>query len=62
MLFFHVTERTYYNDLAAEQPERVKVLYAELEAWWKDTGAKFPVRNPNFDASKWWQLGAGKEE
>jgi hypothetical protein len=40
----------------------VSALYAELEAWWKDTGAKFPVKNPDFDASKWWQAGSGKEE
>ena len=45
------------RDLAAEQPEKTKELHAELEAWWKDTGAKFPVKNPDFDASKWSQLG-----
>jgi arylsulfatase A-like enzyme len=48
------------RDLAAEQPEKTKELRAELEAWWKDTGAKFPVKNPGFDASKWSQLG-GKD-
>jgi uncharacterized sulfatase len=47
------TDPSETHDLAAEQPERVKALYAELEAWWKDTGAKFPVKNPDFDASKW---------
>lgn len=49
------------HDLAAEQPEKTKELYTALEAWWKDTGAKFPSKNPNFDASKWWQAEPGGE-
>ncbi|MCF7816484.1 MAG: sulfatase [Kiritimatiellales bacterium] len=43
------------HDLAAAQPERVKELQTALEAWWKDTGAQFPTKNPAYDESKWWQ-------
>lgn len=37
------------NNLAAQQPERVKSLLAELAAWQKDVGALMPVKNPNYD-------------
>jgi uncharacterized sulfatase len=47
------------NDLAAAQPEKVKQLTAALEAWWKDTGAKFPEKNPDYDAKNWWDDKAG---
>jgi len=29
-------------------------LRAALEAWWRDTGAGFPTRNPDFDEANWW--------
>ncbi|MEQ1859214.1 MAG: sulfatase [Chthoniobacteraceae bacterium] len=40
------------TDLAAREPERVKALRAELHAWQKDVGAKFPTTNPGFDPAK----------
>lgn len=42
------------RDLAAAQPEKVQQLKAALEAWWKDTGAAFPEKNPAYDAGAWW--------
>ena len=42
------------KDLVSAQPEKVKQLMADLEAWWKDTGAKMPDKNPSYDAAKWW--------
>jgi uncharacterized sulfatase len=42
------------HDLAAVQPAKAKELQVLLEAWWKDTGAKFPTKNPKYDAAKWW--------
>jgi uncharacterized sulfatase len=54
------------RDLAGAQPEKVKALYAALEAWWKDTGAKFPKKNPNYNATTWWRensdLPGGKKQ
>jgi arylsulfatase A-like enzyme len=40
------------NNLAASEPKRVTALSAELAAWQKQVGAKFPAPNPNFDAAK----------
>jgi len=42
------------TDLAAARPEKVKQLKAALEAWWRDTGAAFPEKNPEYDAGAWW--------
>ncbi len=42
------------RDLAAARPDQVQKLRAALEAWWRDTGAGFPVPNPDFDAATWW--------
>jgi len=36
------------NDLAAKEPRRVAQLRAELQAWQKQVGAKFPISNPNY--------------
>jgi uncharacterized sulfatase len=60
-LYYLNDDTSETHDLAAKQPERVKELYTALEAWWKDTGAKFPVKNPKFDESKWWQTRSDKE-
>lgn len=49
-------------DLAAVQPDKVKELNAALEAWWKDNGAKFPERNPDYDPSTWWAGAVGLPE
>jgi len=42
------------HDLAAAQPEKVKELSAALAVWWKDTGAKFPEKNPAYEPKTWW--------
>jgi len=36
------------NDLASSQPKRIADLWAKLEAWLKDTGAKIPQPNPQY--------------
>jgi len=48
------------KDLAAAQPEKTKQLKAALEAWWRDTGAKFPDKNPAYDPAAWWVSKAGQ--
>ncbi len=40
------------TNLAAKEPQRVAQLRAELAGWQKQVGAKFPIPNPNYDASK----------
>ena len=40
------------NDLAGKEPQRVAELRAELVAWQKQVGAKFPIPNPAYDAAK----------
>ena len=42
------------RDLAAARPEKTRELRAALEAWWQDTGAGFPTKNPGFDEARWW--------
>lgn len=42
------------KDLATAQPAKTKELLADLQAWWKQTGAKFPEKNPDYDAASWW--------
>jgi arylsulfatase A-like enzyme len=39
-------------DLAAREPARVAALRAELAAWQRDVGAKFPSPNPAYDAAQ----------
>lgn len=41
------------RDLASQQPAKLAELKRRLEAWWKETGAMPPTKNPNFDAAKW---------
>ncbi len=43
------------RDLAGAEPVRAKELMARLEAWWRETGAKFPDRNPAYDPANWWK-------
>ncbi len=45
------------RDLASTQPEKARELTAALAAWWQDTGAKMPVKNPDFDPQAWWTGG-----
>ena len=40
------------NDLAAQQPEKVKALHEKLVAWRKEVGALMPTPNPEFDPKK----------
>jgi hypothetical protein len=40
------------TDLAAREPARVEHLRAELRAWQRDVGAKFPTPNPAYDPAK----------
>jgi arylsulfatase A-like enzyme len=40
------------KDLAAAQPDRAKAMRGRLDAWLKDTGAKFPVKDEKFNAAK----------
>jgi hypothetical protein len=42
------------KDLFTTNPGKAKELRTALEAWWKDTGAGFPTRNPEFDEKTWW--------
>lgn len=42
------------RDLAAAQPAKVAELRTALEAWWQETGAGFPTRNPDFAEANWW--------
>lgn len=40
------------KNLAAQEPERVKALLAELQAWQKEVGARMPEKNPAYDPAK----------
>lgn len=40
------------HNLAAEQPDRVRSLQAELHAWRERVGAQLPAPNPDYDASR----------
>jgi len=51
-LFDLETDLGEQRNLAAEQPERVRQLAARLAAWRKETGARMPAPNPQFDAAK----------
>jgi arylsulfatase A-like enzyme len=51
-LFNLATDLGEQNNLAAKEPQRVARLRAELAAWQKQVGAKFPAPNPNYDPAK----------
>ncbi|RMF87222.1 MAG: sulfatase, partial [Planctomycetota bacterium] len=40
------------HDLASSMPERVEAMKTRLHAWLKETGAKFPTPDPQFDPAK----------
>lgn len=40
------------QNLAAQEPERVKAMLAELQAWQKDVGVLMPTPNPAYDPAK----------
>jgi len=59
---YNLNEDPYETtDLAAAQPVKANELYAALQVWWIDTGAKFPTTNPKFDLAKWWQTSADQD-
>ncbi len=45
------------KDLSAANPKKVEELMELLEDWRKDTGARLPVKNPDFDAQKRYEWG-----
>ena len=51
-LFNLAADLSEKNNLAAREPQRVAQLTAELHAWQKEVGAKFPIANPTYDAAK----------
>jgi uncharacterized sulfatase len=50
------------HDLAGSQPEKAKELRAALDAWFQDTGAAMPAKNPDFDEKTWWAGNVGKAQ
>jgi arylsulfatase A-like enzyme len=46
------TDLSETTNLATQEPERVKALLTELQAWQKDVGALMPTKNPAFDPNK----------
>lgn len=42
------------RDVAQEMPAKVAELKRSLEAWWRETGARFPEKNPDYSPSEWW--------
>ncbi len=40
------------KDLAEQEPERVKAMLAELQAWQKEVGALMPTKNADFNPTK----------
>ena len=40
------------NDLAKQQPDRVKSMHAALKAWRRDVQAQMPQRNPAYDPAR----------
>ncbi|MEL0098718.1 MAG: sulfatase, partial [Opitutae bacterium] len=40
------------NDLAGKNPQRAKEMRAQLNQWLKETKAKFPIPDPQFDSTK----------
>ena len=49
-------------DLAATRPKKTAHLLTALNVWLKRTGAKLPVRNPDFDEKRWWTGGGDGAE
>ena len=51
-LFDLSTDPSEKTNLAAAQPQRLKTMLEQLHAWQKQTNARFPTPNPNYDATK----------
>jgi uncharacterized sulfatase len=43
------------RELAATNPDKAKELRAALDAWFRDTSAALPTKNPDFDEKNWWR-------
>ena len=60
-LYHLATDPVERKDLARAEPDRAKDLRAKLDAWLKDTGAQFPMKDTQFDpakrAARWESLG-----
>jgi arylsulfatase A-like enzyme len=53
MELFHLgNDLAETTDLATREPARVAALKAELAAWQRDVGAKFPIPNTTYDPAK----------
>ena len=52
IVFFLADDLGEETNLAAKESQRVEKLRDELHACKKSVGAKFPIRNPNYDATK----------
>ncbi|MBM3844164.1 MAG: sulfatase [Verrucomicrobia bacterium] len=50
------------HDLAAARPEKTAELRSALEAWWADTGAGLPTKNPDFEEEAWWITKSGNPQ
>jgi arylsulfatase A-like enzyme len=59
-LYHLAADPSEQKDLAAAEPDRARTLRNKLDAWLEATGAKFPTKDPQFDAAKraarWQQL------
>jgi arylsulfatase A-like enzyme len=51
-LFNLASDLAETTDLAAREPARVAALKAELAAWQREVGAKFPIPNATYDPAK----------
>ena len=40
-------------DLSQAMPETTSALLSDLENWWKSTGARMPIPNPDMDPGQW---------
>ncbi|MCA9176161.1 MAG: sulfatase [Planctomycetales bacterium] len=62
LIYYHEDERyELYNvandvgerhDVLADQPDRARAMQSQLQAWLRETNAKLPAADPQFDAKK----------
>lgn len=45
------------SDLATLQPKKAAAMRRRLEEWLRETGAQIPLKNPNYDALREFELG-----
>ena len=51
-LYHLPTDAGEHHDLTAQEPERVRRMYAKLAAFLRETGARFPTPNPNYSEAR----------